>query len=1254
MKNKSYLLIVFWVVIFCSADFVIAQWSTDPSVNTPVCIESGDQGSPAVVHSVDGGTIIAWCDFSSTDVSGRIFAQKFSITGDPMWGNSGILVFAADEKDYRRPFVVADGYGGAFISAFADSNDGHDEFIMIQRTGTNGELLWEPTGKCLFSQGGHDLWAEMNGMIADQNQGVIILFCQIWASAPDTRIYFVMRIDDTGNIIWKNIDLRIPYRYYSKVTSMQADGTGGVLLAGEDIDLSNFPHAKVNIFMVTLDADGSNYKKYPVCDHDSIQCNPIINSDSQGGAIIVWHDQRSEHKNEELYAQRIDPAGNPLWQTNGIPVAELNQFRTATGKIALAQTSAGETVILWKSSDWNQPGLVIDLKAQKIGLQGNREWGTNGLSWRIATEGLIENLLIDYAVINSQTDDFIISYIELDRFSSFEYNIFARKIDTNGNPVWVNKKNVSADNISYNRKEDLVMTTDGAEGAVIAWVDHRNLNKDIFAQQINNDGKLGIPEFPIEFPPERVNDDQHYSRQCVPKIASAANGSVAAVWLDERNELSDIYAQLFDAGGAKVGSNFKVNDESWPISSGFVGSGEYIKTTDIAMADDGSFVVVWSRSDQDNIYAQRFDSGGNRINDNFYVDAGLEPAIEIASDNSFLIAYCKGVMEHYRIVVTKYDANGTHVFTNTIASGGDDNYYHPSLSVAGDGSFVVTMKNRKGSTWPGSQGDRIEARYCDANANLIASIRVDDKEPTDYTSTLGSSGATFLDNNTFIIVWEDCTVGDSLLGKHYDQTGNQIKKFAVSDIHSLLVGPAIAHHGSNFVVTWHDKENDTKNIYTRKFFSNGAPDGDVNRVDQNTGGADQMSPDVSYAGGHIYYVWQDNRMPGQNWDIFYRTMTLRENIAIHVPADFATIQEAIDNAIDGDSILVAPGNYNISTAILNDHVNNLQLIGSRKEDGTEASIINAAENPGTHNVILFENVRDCQIACFEIMNGHSGITLNYCENCSVTRNYVHDNDQATSFHGNGIGVFHCDNVDITFNIVDHNEFHGIDLGYGNRNINILNNTILRTYEYDGIILGDPFADNVTIKNNIIAYTQNEEGIDLLVTPVNFVCNYNCFWENQYGHIKIGFSIGEHSIEADPMLVDRDNHIYYLRQGSPCLGAGEGGVDIGALGLSPSTQIASDNIEKVTEFKLSQNYPNPFNPTTTIEYAIPQAEHVRLVIFDLLGRRVKTLVNNRQEAGRFQAIWNATDERNVPVAAGLYLCRIEAGNFVQVIKLALIK
>jgi flagellar hook assembly protein FlgD len=78
------------------------------------------------------------------------------------------------------------------------------------------------------------------------------------------------------------------------------------------------------------------------------------------------------------------------------------------------------------------------------------------------------------------------------------------------------------------------------------------------------------------------------------------------------------------------------------------------------------------------------------------------------------------------------------------------------------------------------------------------------------------------------------------------------------------------------------------------------------------------------------------------------------------------------------------------------------------------------------------------------------------------------------------------------------------------------------------------------------------------------------------------------------------------------------------------------------------------PTTDIEYELPKSTHVRIAIFDMLGRHIKTLVNSRQPAGRFSTVWNGTDEQSLPIAAGLYFCKMEADDFAKVIKLALVK
>lgn len=85
------------------------------------------------------------------------------------------------------------------------------------------------------------------------------------------------------------------------------------------------------------------------------------------------------------------------------------------------------------------------------------------------------------------------------------------------------------------------------------------------------------------------------------------------------------------------------------------------------------------------------------------------------------------------------------------------------------------------------------------------------------------------------------------------------------------------------------------------------------------------------------------------------------------------------------------------------------------------------------------------------------------------------------------------------------------------------------------------------------------------------------------------------------------------------------------------------------FGLEQNYPNPFNPSTTIAYQLPVASDVSLKVYDVLGREVATLVNARQEAGRYQIPFNASN-----LASGIYLYRLQAGGFAQTMKMKILK
>ena len=92
----------------------------------------------------------------------------------------------------------------------------------------------------------------------------------------------------------------------------------------------------------------------------------------------------------------------------------------------------------------------------------------------------------------------------------------------------------------------------------------------------------------------------------------------------------------------------------------------------------------------------------------------------------------------------------------------------------------------------------------------------------------------------------------------------------------------------------------------------------------------------------------------------------------------------------------------------------------------------------------------------------------------------------------------------------------------------------------------------------------------------------------------------------------------------------------------------------TAFALRQNFPNPFNPETTIAYELPREAMVVLTVFSPTGQKVRDLVSDTQGAGYYKLDWDGLDDAGRAVSSGMYLCRLQAGEFVQTRKLVLVR
>ena len=177
------------------------------------------------------------------------------------------------------------------------------------------------------------------------------------------------------------------------------------------------------------------------------------------------------------------------------------------------------------------------------------------------------------------------------------------------------------------------------------------------------------------------------------------------------------------------------------------------------------------------------------------------------------------------------------------------------------------------------------------------------------------------------------------------------------------------------------------------------------------------------------------------------------------------------------------------------------------------------------------------------------------------------------------------------------------------------------------------------------------GIDVRFTGDWKVCDDNCI-------IEITGAEDDLSVE----FTIRPGELWELTNGEtdkkyPLNGTGH----ISYLEVGESFTLKKTKTSLVPDtYALHQNYPNPFNPITTLRYDLPEQSQVTLTVYDLMGRELIQLVNEKQNAGYKSIRWDGTDKSGKPVSAGIYLYRLQAyrggqsGEFVQTKKMVFLK
>jgi parallel beta-helix repeat protein len=417
---------------------------------------------------------------------------------------------------------------------------------------------------------------------------------------------------------------------------------------------------------------------------------------------------------------------------------------------------------------------------------------------------------------------------------------------------------------------------------------------------------------------------------------------------------------------------------------------------------------------------------------------------------------------------------------------------------------------------------------------------------------------------------------------------------------------------------------------------------------------------------------------------------IRNNRVYNGLTEGIDVKNGSSNAVVTKNEVYSQGSCGIYIEAWDKHEFNIDVFDNTSYENVQGFAV-AAENDGMieaikiHHNNAYKNDRGFIVAGWGIGQTHT------IKNIEIYGNVSHENRVGIELGGyTGTTM---DSIKIFNNVIHHNttgvgitRYDGASGQYEMRNIEIINNTICRNgasssgWSDGGINVSFINPSNLFIRNNILS---SNAAYTICVQPdvsrASVTIDYNTFdgFKNYPNE-----TAGVNTVYGNPLFVDTLRNDYHLQAASPCIDKGNPSQeyndpadpntpgfalypaqgtprnDMGAYGgpyataSDVTTSTDDDNIDSSTLpelFELYQNFPNPFNLSTKINYSIPKSSFVTLKVYDLLGKEITTLVNERKSAGNYSVNLNAS---NLP--SGVYFYRMLAGSFVSTKKFILLK
>jgi hypothetical protein len=461
-----------------------ANWPFNSNVNVPLCTSSFDQLRPLSVTDGNGGAIVAWSDYRNagggvTGAGADIYAEHVFASGivDGTWPADGRAICTAtgDQLPYG---IVSDGAGGAIVLWF-DRRNGSTADLYGQRINAGGTPQWTADGVAVCTAPQN----QGNATIVPDGSGGAIVAWQDFRNGTNWHIY-AQRVNATGAAQWTADGAPVCTAPGSQVfPTLVMDAAGGAIITWADgrtiVNSSDIYAQRIDAAgLPQWTADG-----VALCTEPYAQAFPAIAPDGAGGAIVAWHDFRS-NANNDIYSQRVSAAGVPKWLGNGVKVCGAANGQSNP---TIVSDGSGGAIITW---DDLRNGNSYDIYAQRVNSSGAALWTADGVG--LCTACAADQNGFGNQVLSDGAGGAIVAWDDFR--NGVSRDIYAQRVLASG--LIPSSWPLNGRALCTALRDQLYPTvaTDGGSRAIVAWQDYRaGFSFDIYAQLVSPSGFLAVP-----------------------------------------------------------------------------------------------------------------------------------------------------------------------------------------------------------------------------------------------------------------------------------------------------------------------------------------------------------------------------------------------------------------------------------------------------------------------------------------------------------------------------------------------------------------------------------------------------------------------------------------------------------------------------------------------------------------------------------------------------------------------------------------